>query len=125
MKAKFEPAYGPMVEVCGNHGISRTVSFELARTGLLDTFTIGKRRYVFLESVRKLPERLAAVEAGEVGGINASLAKRGTSRAAIAEKTAAELCASVAAILGREANALASTKAKTATEHESAATKAP
>lgn len=60
-----EPAYRPLVEVCGEHGISRTVAFELARTGQLQTFTIGKRRYVLLESLRTLPERLAANDGGE------------------------------------------------------------
>jgi len=60
MNTKVEPAYGPMVERCGEHGISRTVAFELARKGLLDTFRIGARRYVMLDSLRTLPDRLAA-----------------------------------------------------------------
>lgn len=54
-----EPTYRPLVTACAEHGISRTVAFELARAGKLDTFTIGKRRYVSLESLRTLPERLA------------------------------------------------------------------
>lgn len=57
------PAFRPLVEACDEHGISRTVAFDLARKGLLDSFTIGKRRYVYLESLRTLPERLAANEA--------------------------------------------------------------
>lgn len=61
----LEPAYRPLVEACGEHGISRTVAFELARTGQLQTFTIGTRRYVLLESLRTLPERLAANDGGE------------------------------------------------------------
>lgn len=60
-----EPAYRPLVEACGEHGISRTVAFELARTGQLQTFTIGTRRYVLLQSLRTLPERLAANDGGE------------------------------------------------------------
>lgn len=59
MNTKAEPAYGPLVEVCQAHGISRTVAFELSDKGLLDTFKIGARRYVYLESVRTLPQRLA------------------------------------------------------------------
>lgn len=55
-----EPAYGPLVAVCAAHGISRSVAFELARNGLLDTFTLGARRYVYTESVRTLPQRVAA-----------------------------------------------------------------
>ena len=54
------PTYRPLVPACADHGISRTVAFELARNGLLETFTIGARRYVRLESLRTLPDRLAA-----------------------------------------------------------------
>ena len=60
MNDNTQPAFGPLVDVCAAHGISRTVAFELARDEFLDTFTIGTRRYVYLDSVRKLPERLAA-----------------------------------------------------------------
>lgn len=63
MSTTAEPAYRPLVEACGDHGISRTVAFELARNGLLQTFTIGARRYVYLDSLRTLPERLAANDA--------------------------------------------------------------
>lgn len=58
MNTKIEPAYGPLVETCLAHGISRTVAFELSDKKLLDTFKIGVRRYVYLESVRSLPQRL-------------------------------------------------------------------
>jgi hypothetical protein len=58
------PTYRPLVPACADHGISRTVAFELARNGLLETFTIGARRYVRLESLRTLPDRLAVSEGG-------------------------------------------------------------
>lgn len=61
MTTKVEPAYRPLVEACDEHGISRTVAFDLAKKGLLDTFRLGTRRYVRLESLRTLPERLPAV----------------------------------------------------------------
>lgn len=54
------PEYGRLVECCKHYGIKRTQAFALARSGLLQTFTIGKCRYVLLESLRTLPERLAA-----------------------------------------------------------------
>ncbi len=57
------PTYRPLVPACAEHGISRSVAFELARTGKLETFTIGTRRYVYLDSLRTLPERLAGGEA--------------------------------------------------------------
>ena len=58
-----DPTYRPLVKACAEHGISRSVAFELARMGKLETFTIGTRRYVVLESLRTLPERLAANDA--------------------------------------------------------------
>jgi hypothetical protein len=53
-----EPTYGPLVESAKRFGICRSVAFGLASKGLLDVFRIGTRRYVYLESLRTLPERL-------------------------------------------------------------------
>ena len=58
MQGEANPSYLPLVTGCGGHGISRSVAFELARKGLLATFLIGTRRYVYMESLRTLPERL-------------------------------------------------------------------
>jgi hypothetical protein len=63
MRTNETIAYRPLVEACSDHGISRTVAFSLARQGILETFTIGTRRYVCLDSLRTLPERLAANDA--------------------------------------------------------------
>jgi len=52
------PTYRPLVTACAEHGIPRSTAFELVRLGKLQTFTIGTRRYVWLESLRTLPERL-------------------------------------------------------------------
>lgn len=60
-EAKQPPAYRPFIEACAEHGISKTVAYELAARGLLRTFKIGRARYVFTESLRTLPERLAQV----------------------------------------------------------------
>lgn len=58
------PSYAPLVAACAQHGIGRTVAFELVRRGLIETFPIGRKRFVILESLRSLPERLKA-EGGE------------------------------------------------------------
>lgn len=58
MRELDSPTYRPLVTACAEHGISRSVAFELARLGKLETFTIGTRRYVYLDSLRTLPERL-------------------------------------------------------------------
>jgi hypothetical protein len=63
--AHEDSSYRPLVDACAAHGISRTVAFELARKGLLETFTIGVRRYVRMDSLRTLPERLKAQAGGE------------------------------------------------------------
>lgn len=60
---KYTPTFLPLVDGCKSHGIGRTVAFELTKNGLLETFTIGTRRYVKLESLHTLPERLADVKA--------------------------------------------------------------
>lgn len=57
----FEVAYGPLVDVCKAHGISRTRAFQYASQGLLETFPMGNRTYVYVKSVHTLPERLGAV----------------------------------------------------------------
>lgn len=56
----FEVAYGPLVDVCKAHGISRTRAFQYASQGLLETFSMGNRTYVYVSSVHTLPERLGA-----------------------------------------------------------------
>lgn len=61
-------AFAPLVETCRDYGISRTIAFELAARGDLETFTIGRRRYVKLDSLRTLPERLAANDADAGNG---------------------------------------------------------
>ena len=63
MRTEATPTYRPLVPACAEHGISRSVAFELARKGLIRTFRLGARRYVYLDSLRTLPERLAGGEA--------------------------------------------------------------
>lgn len=65
------PAFAPLVEACRAHGVSRTVAFRLAAEGSLKTFTIGKRRYVLLDSLRELAERLAAKQTAARGRVAA------------------------------------------------------
>ncbi|WP_342315732.1 hypothetical protein [Lysobacter sp. FW306-1B-D06B] len=55
--------YRPLVSACAQRGISRTVAFDLSRKGMLETATIGRRRYVFLDSLDTLPQRLASQSA--------------------------------------------------------------
>ena len=58
MNAETKPTFLPFVEACEEHGISRAAAYRLANRGLLETFVLGRRRYVVLESLRTLPERM-------------------------------------------------------------------
>jgi hypothetical protein len=51
--------FGPFIPECTKRGIGRTKAYELANAGLLETFKVGTKRYVFLDSLLSLPERLA------------------------------------------------------------------
>lgn len=57
----LEPVFLPLVQAAALNGIGRTKAFELAAAGVIETFTIGARRYAVLESFRTLPQRMAAV----------------------------------------------------------------
>lgn len=64
METPNTPAYRPFLEACREHGISKTTAYELMNAGLVETFKLGAKRYVIVESLRTLPERLG--KAGEV-----------------------------------------------------------
>jgi hypothetical protein len=55
---QFEPAqaatFGTLVCECKRRGIARTTAFKLAREGRIQTFCIGRRRYVVLASLEAL-----------------------------------------------------------------------
>lgn len=53
-----EPAFGPLVDECAKHGISRSMAYVLVANGHLETFKIGARRYVLVDSLRTLPDRM-------------------------------------------------------------------
>lgn len=50
--------FAPMHEALDAVGIPRSNRYELVRRGLLETFRIGRTRYVILESLRRLPEHV-------------------------------------------------------------------
>lgn len=50
--------YRPFIGECTKRGIGKTKAYELANSGLLETFLIGTKRYVYLDSLGTLPERL-------------------------------------------------------------------
>ncbi len=54
-----KPAFRPFIEACREHGIPKSTAYVLLRDGLLETFTIGRSRYIYLDSLHTLPERLA------------------------------------------------------------------
>lgn len=59
------PAYrdfGPFIPECGRRGIGKTKAYELANAGLLEVFHIGKRTYVYMDSLLTLPKRMAQAD---------------------------------------------------------------
>lgn len=55
--------YRPFIPECNKRGISKTVAYELVNDELLETFLIGRKRFVYLDSLATLPERLKARQA--------------------------------------------------------------
>lgn len=55
--------FRPFVPACRKRGIGKTLAYKYASNGLLETFTIGKKkRYVYLDSLLSLPQRAAQAE---------------------------------------------------------------
>lgn len=73
--------YRPFSTETARRGIGRTKAYELVNAGLLETFLIGTRRYIFLDSLDTLPSRLAALD----GGVSAVRSPRSRGPASIRE----------------------------------------
>jgi hypothetical protein len=54
--------YRPFIPECNKFGIGKTKAYELADAGLLETFLIGTKRYIYIDRLATLPERLAKAE---------------------------------------------------------------
>ena len=63
MNTTTEPRlFGGLVREAEKRDIGKTKAFEFAKQGLIETFLIGNRRYVYIDSLDTLPQRLAAGE---------------------------------------------------------------
>lgn len=58
MSTNSLPLYAALVPECARWGIGKTKAFELCRNKTLESFKIGRKRYVMIESLAKLPGRL-------------------------------------------------------------------
>jgi hypothetical protein len=54
--------FGGLVREAEKRDIGKTKAFEFAKEGLLETFKIGNRKYVYIDSIDTLPQRIAARE---------------------------------------------------------------
>lgn len=54
--------FGPFIPECTKRGFQKTKAYELANAGLLETFHIGSRRYVYIDSILSLPKRLQTLQ---------------------------------------------------------------
>lgn len=50
-------AYGRLVPEAHKRGIGRTKAYELEKAGLLETFSIGRAKFVYIDSLDSLPQR--------------------------------------------------------------------
>lgn len=53
-------AYARLVPEAHKRGIGRTKAYELEKAGLLETFSIGRAKFVYIDSLDTLPERANA-----------------------------------------------------------------
>ncbi len=60
MKTKELRDFAPFPAACIDRNICKTVAYDLLNQGLLDTFKIGRRRYVYLDSLLTIAERVEA-----------------------------------------------------------------
>ena len=51
--------FGPFIPECVKRGLGKTKAYELASAGLLETFLLHNRRFIYLDSLLTLPARLA------------------------------------------------------------------
>lgn len=52
--------YGRMVPECRKRGIGRSKAYELESSDMIETFSIGRGKYVYLDSLDTLPQRANA-----------------------------------------------------------------
>lgn len=64
MDANGQREFRPFIPECAKVGIGRSKAYELANDGLLETTCIGRKRFIYLDSLYSLPQRLAAKVAG-------------------------------------------------------------
>lgn len=63
--------FRPFIPECTKRGIGKNTAYNLANNGLLETFLIGRKRYIYLDSIETLPERLALTRL-EAAGVTIS-----------------------------------------------------
>ena len=58
MKDNENRDFRPFISECAEKGVKKTTAYALANAGLLETFTIGTKRYIYLDSLLSLPRRI-------------------------------------------------------------------
>ena len=54
----MNPKFYPFIKACKAHGIGKSAAYKLLEEGALETFMIGPRRYVVLESLYALSQKI-------------------------------------------------------------------
>jgi hypothetical protein len=58
MNTNTQRDYAPFPAACVDRGICRAVAYDLLNEGALETFKIGRKRYVYLDSLLTLDQRI-------------------------------------------------------------------
>lgn len=58
---QIAPKFVPLIAGLRAFGIGRSRGWQLLNAGLIETFLIGNRRFVMVESLQSLPERAAGI----------------------------------------------------------------
>lgn len=58
MNTKDLRDFAPFPAACIDRGIGKTVAYDLLNDGLLDTFKVGRRRYVYLDSLLTIADKV-------------------------------------------------------------------
>jgi hypothetical protein len=64
--ALVAPVIAPFEATCAANGIRKTTAWKLAKLGMLETISIGRRRFVVLSSLNSLPKRLQLLKREDV-----------------------------------------------------------
>lgn len=75
MTARRDGWWISLQDFCSEYDVSRSVAYELIDSKLLDSFLIGRRRYIIGASIETLPQKMKACVSNDRFNRNVSYAE--------------------------------------------------